>query len=38
MPGTVNWDNVETWQRVVAAIVATGVKVCLPLVIIGRMT
>lgn len=38
MPGTVNWDNVETWQRVVAAIVATGVKVCLLQVIIGSIT
>ncbi|KAI7281225.1 hypothetical protein KC345_g4235 [Hortaea werneckii] len=27
MPGTINWDNVGTWQRVVAAIVATGVKI-----------
>lgn len=25
---TVNWDSQETWQRVVAAIIATGVKVC----------
>ena len=25
--GTTNWDNVETWERVVASIVATGVKV-----------
>lgn len=23
----VNWDNVETWQRVLAAVIATGVKV-----------
>ncbi|EME81738.1 uncharacterized protein MYCFIDRAFT_87101 [Pseudocercospora fijiensis CIRAD86] len=25
--GKVNWDSQETWQRVVAAIIATGVKV-----------
>lgn len=25
--GTVNWDSQETWQRIVAAIIATGVKV-----------
>ncbi|KAK5121934.1 hypothetical protein LTR85_004506 [Meristemomyces frigidus] len=24
--GTTNWDSTETWQRVVAAIIATGVK------------
>ncbi|EMF11810.1 uncharacterized protein SEPMUDRAFT_156743 [Sphaerulina musiva SO2202] len=24
--GTVNWDSQETWQRIVAAIIATGVK------------
>ncbi|GIZ47911.1 hypothetical protein CKM354_001098800 [Cercospora kikuchii] len=24
---TVNWDSQETWQRVVAAIIATGVKI-----------
>lgn len=28
MPGTTNWDSSETWERVVAAILATGVKVC----------
>lgn len=26
--GTVDWNATETWQRVVAAIFATGVKVC----------
>lgn len=25
--GTVNWDSQETWQRVVASIIATGIKV-----------
>lgn len=28
--GTVNWDSQETWQRIVAAIIATGVKVSEP--------
>lgn len=31
MPATTdcqNWDKCETWERVVAAILATGVKVC----------
>ena len=25
---TVNWDSAETWERIVASIIASGVKVC----------
>lgn len=28
---TTNWESTETWQRVVASIIASGVKVCLSL-------
>ncbi|KAK4961006.1 hypothetical protein LTR10_001495 [Elasticomyces elasticus] len=27
MPGTTNWESAETWQRVVASMLATGIKV-----------
>jgi hypothetical protein len=26
-PGKVSWDSVEVWQKLVAAIIASGVKV-----------
>lgn len=29
MPGKTDWESAETWQRVVASIIATGVKVSL---------
>lgn len=32
--GTVNWDSQETWQRIVAAIIATGVKVSEPFLLL----
>jgi hypothetical protein len=29
-PGKLSWDSVEVWQKLVAAIIASGVKVCIP--------
>jgi hypothetical protein len=31
--GKLSWDTVEVWQKLVAAIIASGVKVSSPLVL-----
>lgn len=36
--GKVDWDSQATWQRVIAAILATGVKVCIRLPITLHIT